>query len=189
MTTLHPPSALLSENPTLISNPGTNEKPDQVKIDLRDHLNSHQDPSNPFAFTPEQLGALIDPKNLPLLRAYGGLEGVARGLHSDLRSGLIPNAPNHQPITLDQIMKERKDDSVLEELVRTPTVHSLGARQLTHRTDITISTPDITAFPQRRTVFGANVLPETASKNIFQLMWAAFQDKTLVSTLSLFHFI
>ncbi|KAG0739123.1 hypothetical protein G6F57_011787 [Rhizopus arrhizus] len=180
MTTLHPPSALLSENPTLISNLGTNEKPDQVKIDLRDHLNSHQDPSNPFAFTPEQLGALIDPKNLPLLRAYGGLEGVARGLHSDLRSGLIPNAPNHQPITLDQIMKERKDDSVLEELVRTPTVHSLGARQLTHRTDITISTPDITAFPQRRTVFGANVLPETASKNIFQLMWAAFQDKTLI---------
>lgn len=179
--TLQPPSALLSENPTLISNIATNEKTDQVRIDLRDHLSSHQDPSNPFAFTHEQLGALIDPKNLPLLRAYGGLEGVARGLHSDLRSGLIPNAPNHQPITLDQVIKEKREDSVLEELARVPTIHSLGARQLTHRTDITITTPDITAFPQRRKTFGANVLPETSSKSIFQLMWIAFQDKTLVS--------
>ncbi|CAO3673150.1 unnamed protein product [Rhizopus stolonifer] len=178
--TLQPPSALLSENPTLISNIATNEKTDQVRIDLRDHLSSHQDPSNPFAFTHEQLGALVDPKNLPLLRAYGGLEGVARGLHSDLRSGLIPNAPNHQPITLDQVIKEKREDSVLEELARVPTIHSLGARQLTHRTDITITTPDITAFPQRRKTFGANVLPESSSKNIFQLMWIAFQDKTLI---------
>lgn len=174
MTTMHSPNALLSENPTIISH--APEKSDQVRIDFRDHLNTHQDPNNPFAFVPEQLSALVDPKNMPLLRAYGGLEGVARGLHVDLKSGLIPNAPKHQPITLEQVMTEAREESVLE---RTPTVHSLGARQLTHRTDIT--TTDITAFPQRRRVFGANVLPETTSKNIFQLMWIAFQDKTLVN--------
>ncbi|KAG1057716.1 hypothetical protein G6F43_000466 [Rhizopus delemar] len=173
MTTMHSPNALLSENPTIISH--APEKSDQVRIDFRDHLNTHQDPNNPFAFVPEQLSALVDPKNMPLLRAYGGLEGVARGLHVDLKSGLIPNAPKHQPITLEQVMTEAREESVLE---RTPTVHSLGARQLTHRTDIT--TTDITAFPQRRRVFGANVLPETTSKNIFQLMWIAFQDKTLI---------
>lgn len=186
MNTLNPPSAFLSEDPTLISNVVTTEKSTEqheVKIDLVDHMTPHQDPSNPFAFIPEQLSALVDPKNLPLLRAYGGVEGVAKGLHVDLRSGLIPNAPNHQPISLDQIINNKKDDSVFDAdlLERTPTVHSLGARQLTHRTDITISSPDVTAFPQRRKVFGANILPETESKGILRLMWIAFQDKTLVS--------
>ncbi|CEG78505.1 Putative Methylthioribulose-1-phosphate dehydratase [Rhizopus microsporus] len=62
MNTLNPPSALLSENPTLISNVVTTEKSTEqheVKIDLVDHMTPHQDPSNPFAFLPEQLSALI----------------------------------------------------------------------------------------------------------------------------------
>lgn len=168
MTAQDLPSTLLSENPTLISQ--VPEKREQTNIDLRDHLNEHQDPKNPFAFVPEQLGALVDPKNLSLLRAYRGVEGVARGIHVNLESGLIPNA-QHQPITLNQVMMSTH-------LERSPTVHSLGARQLTHRTDVTLS--DSTAFPQRKRVFGANVLPETKSKNIFQLMWMAFQDKTLI---------
>lgn len=191
---------LVSEDPTLIvtPNPSTvvdekgthhhhNNSNDQVKIDLRDNLTPHNDPSNPFAFTTEQLSALMDPKNLPLLRSYGGLEGVARGLHVDLQTGLIPNAPNHQPISLDQVMREKDDSVYVEEIEfkRTPTLHSLG-RQLTH---VTVTSPDVTAFPQRKSVFGANVLPETQSKSIFQLMWIAFQDKTLVRYQSLFDFI
>lgn len=178
-----------SEDPTLIvtPNPSTvldekvldEKKNDEVKIDLRDNLTPHNDPSNAFAFVPDQLSALMDPKNLPLLRSYGGLEGVARGLHVDLQTGLTPNAPQHQNITLDQVIKE-KDDSVYVEDVdfkRSNTVQSLG-RQLTHKTDATITPPD--AFPQRKHTFGPNVLPETQSKSIFQLMWVAFQDKTLV---------
>ncbi|OAD02217.1 hypothetical protein MUCCIDRAFT_126632, partial [Mucor lusitanicus CBS 277.49] len=138
--------------------------------------------SNPFAFVPEQLSSLMDPKNVPLLRTYGGLEGVARGLHVDLASGLTPNAPAHQNITLDQVIRDKDDSVYVEEIEfkRTPTVHSLGGRQLTHRTDATVPAPDLTAFPQRKAVFGANVLPETESKSIFALMWIAFQDKTLI---------
>ncbi|KAG1437152.1 hypothetical protein G6F56_013243 [Rhizopus delemar] len=101
MTAQDLPSTLLSENPTLISQ--VPEKREQTNIDLRDHLNEHQDPKNPFAFVPEQLGALVDPKNLSLLRAYRGVEGVARGIHVNLESGLIPNA-QHQPITLNQVL-------------------------------------------------------------------------------------
>lgn len=177
---------LSSEDPTIIATPNPSTFLDEkaaadVKIDLRDNLTPHNDPSNPFAFTPDQLSALMDPKNVPLLRAYGGLEGVARGLHVDLLSGLIPNAPTHQHINLNQIVKEKDDSVYVEEIEckRTPTVHSLG-RQLTHRTDATVSAPDATAFPQRKNVFGSNVLPETDSKSIFALMWIAFQDKTLV---------
>ncbi|GAA5800238.1 hypothetical protein HPULCUR_005663 [Helicostylum pulchrum] len=174
-----------SEDPTLIvtPNPSTmlDEKTDDVKIDLRDTLTAHNDPSNAFAFVPDQLSALMDPKNLPLLRSFGGLEGLARGLQVDIQSGLTPNAPKHQNITLNQVLKEKDDSVYVQEIEfkRTPTVHSLG-RQLTHRTDATVSAPDASAFPQRKHAFGSNVLPATQSKSIFQLMWIAFQDKTLI---------
>ncbi|CEP17534.1 hypothetical protein [Parasitella parasitica] len=187
MSNQHQHIHLTSEDPTLIATHSStvlDEKvvTDDVKIDLRDTLTPHNDPSNPFAFVPEQLSSLMDPKNVPLLRSYGGLEGVARGLHVDLASGLTPNAPAHQNISLTQVMRD-KDDSVYVEEVefkRTPTVHSLGGRQLTHRTDTTVPAPDASAFPQRKAVFGVNVLPETSSKSIFALMWIAFQDKTLI---------
>ncbi|KAI9476101.1 MAG: PMCA-type calcium-translocating P-type ATPase [Benjaminiella poitrasii] len=178
---------ITSEDPTVIAtpNPSTviDEKvlTDALKIDVRDHLTPHNDTSNPFAFTPEQLSALLDPKNLPLLRTYGGLEGVARGLHVDLQKGLMPHAPTHPNITLDQVMKEKDDSVYVEEIEckRTPTLHSL-ARQLTHRTDASVPLPDTTAFPQRKSVFGTNTLPEASTKSIFVLMWIAFQDKTLI---------
>lgn len=190
--TYHETVNLASEDPTLIStpNPSTflDEKivKDDVKIDLRETLTPHNDPSNPFAFTPEQLSSLMDPKNLPLLRTYGGLEGVARGLHVDLQTGLIPNAPHHPRITLGQVMKYGSDQVEEIEFKRTATVHSLGGRQLTHRTDTNIPPPDSNAFPQRKAAFGTNVLPETETKSIFELMWIAFQDKTLVHTYILF---
>lgn len=180
---------LSSEDPTVIATPNPSNFLDEkaetdVKIDLRDNLTPHNDPSNPFAFTPDQLSSLMDPKNVPLLRSYGGLEGVARGLHVDLLSGLTPNAPPHQNVSLNQIIKEKDDSVYIEEIEfkKTPTIHSLG-RQLTHRTDATVSAPDASAFPQRKNVFGLNVLPETESKTIFALMWIAFQDKTLVKNI------
>ncbi|KAG1071114.1 hypothetical protein G6F42_026057 [Rhizopus arrhizus] len=118
-----------SEDPTLIgthSSTVLDEKVlnDEVKIDLRDNLTPHNDPSNPFAFVPEQLSSLMDPKNVPLLRTYGGLEGVARGLHVDLASGLTPNAPAHQNITLDQVIRDKDDSVYVEEIEfkRTPTL-------------------------------------------------------------------
>lgn len=59
-----------------------------IGIDL---LTPHADPSNPFAFTATQLSALVDPKNIQLLSQYGGLDGVARGLHANTHQGLCPD--------------------------------------------------------------------------------------------------
>ncbi|KAI8364331.1 PMCA-type calcium-translocating P-type ATPase [Choanephora cucurbitarum] len=176
-----------SEDPTIIATPSAStfldEKAlsDGVRIDLGDNLTPHNDPSNPFAFTNQQLSALMDPKNLPLLRSFGGLEGIARGLHVDLRTGLKPNGPKHPKVSLSQVMKESDDSIYVEDIdiKRTPTIHSVG-RQLTHRTDANVPAPDASAFPQRTSVFGSNVLPETETKSIFALMWIAFQDKTLI---------
>ena len=42
-------------------------------------------------------------------------------------------------------------------------------------------------FNERQAVFGRNVLPEAQSKTFMELLWAAYNDKTL-STLTFFFF-
>lgn len=44
--------------------------------------------NNPFSFSPGQLNKLLNPKSLNALRALGGLQGLARGLHVELDAGL-----------------------------------------------------------------------------------------------------
>lgn len=44
--------------------------------------------NNPFAFSPGQLGKLLNPKSLPAFRALGGLRGIERGLQTDITTGL-----------------------------------------------------------------------------------------------------
>ncbi|KAI9318132.1 PMCA-type calcium-translocating P-type ATPase [Dichotomocladium elegans] len=127
-----------------------------IGIDL---LTPHKDPSNPFAFTPAQLSSLVDPKNLDLLVRYGGLDGVARGLHlNNIHRGLCPTDQITSAVTLDDSI-DTKDDT---------------AEQQSHPFGPT-NTMDC-----RTTIFGPNVLPETKAKNVFQLMLLAFRDKTLI---------
>lgn len=47
-----------------------------------------EDPNRPFPHTPDQLGQLLDPKSLDVLKSFGGLEGLARSLRVDLKAGL-----------------------------------------------------------------------------------------------------
>ena len=44
--------------------------------------------NNPFDYSPGQLNKLLNPKSLDALRALGGLHGLAKGLHVDLKAGL-----------------------------------------------------------------------------------------------------
>ncbi|KAI7898533.1 PMCA-type calcium-translocating P-type ATPase [Cokeromyces recurvatus] len=145
-----------------------------VKVDMRDTLTTpHSDPLNPFAFQSNQLAALQDPKNIELLHIFGGLKGVAKGLHTDLEKGLTQkekeddDALNKSPITLYDITL---DSSKLNTTTPPPT-----PIQHEHA-----STTEDTTQSIRTTIFGSNVLPPVKSKNIFQLMWLAFQDKTLI---------
>ncbi|KAG0164691.1 hypothetical protein DFQ28_009899 [Apophysomyces sp. BC1034] len=174
-----------SESPTIFTTPSmtpiSSNFPEKLRnlsetrIDLRDNLLPHNDPSNPFAFVPTQLSALMDPKNLQLLHTYGGLDGVARGLHVNLRTGLVPNAKHLTQITLSEILAN--ESRYTNPAAAVPTTNELMVR----RTSTVQSSHEVTtAFPQRTDVFGANVLPEMKSKSIFHLMWIAFQDKTLI---------
>ncbi|KAG1465460.1 hypothetical protein G6F56_004882 [Rhizopus delemar] len=139
-------------------------KADSVSVEMRDYLTApHADPSNPFAFTSDQLSALQDPKNIVLLHAYGGLNGVAKGLHANTKTGLSPSTVIDSNITLNDITLD----------------HTLIKEQssLVQPTELT---EDGKPFHKRRSVFGENVLPVVKGKNLFQLMWMAFKDKTLI---------
>ena len=58
---------------------------------LKDEPEDPEIPNNPFAFTPKQLSKLHDPKDLNVLRAMGGLQGLEIGLRTDVTQGLSPD--------------------------------------------------------------------------------------------------
>ncbi|KAI9283425.1 PMCA-type calcium-translocating P-type ATPase [Sporodiniella umbellata] len=139
-------------------------KTDSVSVEMRDHLTTpHADPHNPFAFTADQLSALQDPKNIELLHAYGGLQGIAKGLHTNAKEGLSPAQSIQSHISISDITHDKA-------LIKPPASASQPA-------DIV---EDGKPFHQRRALFGENVLPVVKGKNLFQLMWMAFNDKTLI---------
>lgn len=151
----------------------------EYKVDMRESLTTpHSNPSNPFAFTPEQLAALHDPKNMELLHTFGGLEGVENGLHTDIHQGLNPNTTFDKHITLQDITL---DPSKLTTESNTIQVEDINEPRLNQSpTSLTLPEHITGPYAERAKIFGANVLPPAKAKNIFQLMWLAFNDKTLV---------
>lgn len=108
--------------------------------------------SPPFAFSPEMLTQMFNPRNLAAFHALGGLPGLAKTLRSDVSSGL-----SRDEIVLEGIAGDGGSSSVL-------TTH-----QRSHE-----------PYIDRKTIFGENRLPERKTKNILQLMWIAFNDKVLI---------
>ncbi|RCH85954.1 hypothetical protein CU097_006847, partial [Rhizopus azygosporus] len=136
-----------------------------ISVDMRDNLTTpHSNPSNPFAFTPDQLSALQDPKNISLLHAYGGLNGVSKGLHANIQRGLSAQSTIDSNITLNEIIS---DQSLIKQ------------SNLNNETNEPLR-DDGKPFYQRRAIFGENVLPAVKGKSLLQLMWMAFNDKTLI---------
>ncbi|KAF1811946.1 calcium-translocating P-type ATPase [Eremomyces bilateralis CBS 781.70] len=121
--------------------------------------------NNPFAFTPGQLGKLLNPKSLGAFYALGGLGGFERGLRTNRTSGLSI------------------DETVLEGGVSfydaTGTA-SNGAATKTPTTPTTSTTSESDAFVDRKRVFNDNRLPAKKAKSIWELAWIAYNDKVLI---------
>jgi hypothetical protein len=158
-----------------------------IKVDMRGNslYTPHNNPENPFAFTPQQLSALQDPKNIELLHTYGGLDGVAQGLHADTGNGLNPNRKIDSNITLNDITSDKQQ-------IKAPGSDVEYVEDVEGVEDVQDKSAPKTAMPtptgpyaKRMTVFGANVLPAVKGKNLFQLMWMAFNDKTLVNKIKI----
>ncbi|KAF9104595.1 hypothetical protein BGX27_010036 [Mortierella sp. AM989] len=114
--------------------------------------------NGPFAFTPDELMALIDPKSPGLLEQYGGPEGIIAGLHSDPVKGLSTSGMG-----------------LLETVVEGGESGKQSQKPLHNDVDTTV-----VSFSEREQYFGRNVLPKRKPKSIFQLMWMALHEKILI---------
>ncbi|KAI9486555.1 MAG: PMCA-type calcium-translocating P-type ATPase [Benjaminiella poitrasii] len=132
-----------------------------AKPELLDDFQSHLDPSNPFAFSRQQLMSIVDQKRLDLINHLGGIEAIAKGLHSNVKKGVNWSEFSLSYVRLFDI-KEQEDEQ--DEFYNT-------------QSSVTKS---IDSFAQRKQVFGCNSLPAIEEVTLLQLMWEAFQDKTLL---------
>ncbi|CAO0790967.1 unnamed protein product [Mucor circinelloides] len=158
-----------------------NTKNESIQVDMRESLTTpHSNPSNPFAFTPDQLAALQDPKNIDLLHTYGGLDGVAQGLHADIHHGLTPNTTADKHITLNDITLDSSKLTSASTIMPTEVDQDQAPPNKQLKKSATSHSIIPSQFAQRYSIFGKNALPPVKGKSIFQLMWMAFNDKTLI---------
>ncbi|KAI1848125.1 hypothetical protein JX265_005878 [Neoarthrinium moseri] len=115
--------------------------------------------NNPFAYSPGQLGKLYNPKSLQAFKAIGGLQGLERGLQTDLTAGL----------SLDETSVPAR--VTFDEAVSGAVSHSEKTPSTTHASD---------AFADRIRVYGKNVLPAKKATPLWVLMWRAYNDKVLI---------
>lgn len=126
----------------------------------------HIDPSNPFAFNCEQMCQIVDQKHLDFLEKVGGIEGIAKGLHSNTKSGLVWNEESLSFIRMFDLTNPQTKEKEEEHFYDNSAAFPLSL--------------DSETFIQRRRIFGSNVLPQIEQVSLLELMWQAFQDKTLV---------
>ncbi|KAF9131216.1 hypothetical protein BGX30_013197 [Mortierella sp. GBA39] len=119
------------------------------------HADSRPNNNGPFAFTPNELMDLYDPKAPEKLDEYGGVDSILAGLHANPTKGL--STPHNKPLASVVTSGEK----VVEDH------HQPSADQSV-------------TFEDREQHFGRNVLPKRKPKTIFQLMWMALQEKILI---------
>lgn len=151
----HNPTDFLNDEEALRPDPGT-EHDFQVE-------------NNKFAFSPGQLGKLLNPKSLGAFHALGGLTGLERGLRTDRKSGLSAD-------------EQHWDDAISFEDATTPKdLHTSGKSggDLRH-SDTPPAASGKESFADRKRVYSDNRLPERKPKSIFELAWIAYNDKVLL---------
>ncbi|KAL1641563.1 plasma membrane calcium [Didymella pomorum] len=124
--------------------------------------------NNKFAFSPGQLAKLYNPKSLAAFKALGGLDGIEKGLRSDRTSGL---SADEQYLEGSVTFQDVVSSSLTEATSRIP-----ASKPTAHRG----RDDGAGAYADRKRVFSDNRLPEHKSKSIFQLAWAAYNDKVLL---------
>ena len=133
--------------------------------------------NNPFAFSPGQLSKLYNPKSYGAFHALRGLSGLAKGLRTDIHTGLsvdedvLPNKVTFEDVTGNAAAA-----------VQSPTtkIQPLKQRRTSGKTLGGQDDSDARRFGDRKRVYGDNRLPDRKSKSFFALAWMALQDKVLI---------
>lgn len=171
------------------------------EIDVRALLDlDHEDnvTTSPFAFTTRQLAKLFEPKDLNVLRAMGGLEGLCLGLRTDVNLGLSWDeefVDGH--ITLEEVRQrveiQRHQIGTNLQNYQSPDHFGFsGESPPGSPTLIRSSMPSSITFRHaerhfaaRKKAFGENRIRMRDTKSLLRLMWEVLQDKVLVSALTL----
>lgn len=126
--------------------------------------------NNRFAFSPGQLNKLQNPKSLAAFHALGGLQGLERGLRTDLNAGLS--------------VDEGRLEGAIEFQQITPPLYnhrpSISKPPAQEEAPVPVSTGDGTPFEDRIRVFSENRLPARKSTGFFKLFWIAYNDKIII---------
>lgn len=142
---------------------------DALKPDPRNE-SDFQVEDNRFAFSPGQLNKMQNPKSLAAFHALGGLQGLERGLRTDLNAGL----------SIDEGRLEGKVEfqDVAPSAQHTSTGKS-PSKPVTS-TPVPASSGSGSPFEDRIRVFSRNKLPARKSTGFLKLFWAAYNDKIII---------
>ncbi|GAD96695.1 calcium-translocating P-type ATPase(PMCA-type),putative [Paecilomyces variotii No. 5] len=123
---------------------------------------------NKFAFSPGQLNKMLNPKSLAAFQALGGLNGLARGLRTDLDAGL-------------SVDEGRLEGSIsFEEATNVKTLKSTGHHELKATNDQATGAVSASQFADRIRIFGCNRLPERKGAGFLKLFWDAYNDRIII---------
>lgn len=128
---------------------------------------------NKFAFSPGQLNKLFNPKSLGAFHALGGLQGLTKGLRTDINAGLsVDEGPLDGVVSFEEAVSKKPPQKLPKAVSEQPMMRARAAG--------TVSQHDDYSFAERKRIFGNNKLPERKAKSIWQLAWIAYNDKVLI---------
>ncbi|KAJ9484974.1 hypothetical protein VN97_g8394 [Penicillium thymicola] len=142
---------------------------DALKPDPRNETD-FQVEDNRFAFSPGQLNKMQNPKSLAAFHALGGLQGLERGLRTDLNAGL----------SIDEGCLEGKVE--FQDVASSAQHTSTGKSPSSFVTSAPapVSSGNGSPFEDRIRVFSRNKLPARKSTGFLKLFWAAYNDKIII---------
>ncbi|KZN91814.1 Calcium-transporting ATPase [Penicillium chrysogenum] len=123
---------------------------------------------NRFAFSPGQLNKMQNPKSLAAFHALGGLQGLERGLRTDLNAGLSIDEGRLEGTVEFKDVAPSQDTSTTS-----PPKYDAAA-------PAPVSSGSGSPFEDRVRVFSQNKLPARKSTGFFKLFWAAYNDKIII---------
>lgn len=133
------------------------------------NIKDFQVENNPFAFSPGQLNKMLNPKSLKAFVALGGLQGLERGLRTDLVSGLsIDESRLEGTVSFEEATKRSYSEKYSQtklEMMKMPTETGFSTQS---------------QFIDRVRVFQSNKLPERKADGFLILLWRAYNDKIII---------
>ena len=127
---------------------------------------------NKFAYSPGQLGKLINPKSMYALKALGGIAGLEMGLRTNLKAGLsVDESTLSGVVTFESVTGGIDRHAGALDQAQINRTQTAGTHATKHQGEF---------FKDRVRVFKDNRLPARMSKSLLQLMWIALMDKVLL---------